>query len=378
MALPRLSFFYALIALAFVPALGSAQKSDPVAWIEVEARDAHIFAIAAEPGMAETAEMLNSLVPKLGQAGYGAYAVSMGPWMAANLEDIAERGNDALERYLADAINARQMQVLNSKESIALIRSIGTHWTGWPRNIWGIDQEFLTSAPFLLERLSLFAPNEADKAAILSYRDKALAQDYYLATAEDAVFNHLRGLFPEEAEEPRALIDEMALSKHIYGPFLEGSPRMKKAHERREALLFENFLRYMRDSAPKVMIELPAAHLHGEQTPLDVPSFGSSLRKYAKAKQQKIFSLAVLCGPSGQRRLVEGTAKDCGPGFAKKYASLMPYVEGRTRPVLIFSTTIDGQTKAIQRLKSGFDAILVIPNARAAMPAFEIETAKTP
>ena len=192
------------------------------------------------------------------------------------------------------------------------------------------------------------------------------------------MFHHLRALFPEEAEEPHALINEMALSKHIYGPFLEDSSRMKKAHERREALLFENFLRYMRDSAPKVMIELPAAHLHGEKTPLDVPSFGNSLRKYAKAKQQKMLSIAILCGPGGQRRLVEGAIKDCTPSFEKKYAALLPYVEGRDQPVMIFPSSIEGESKATQRLKSGFDAILVFPNARAATPAYEIETAKTP
>lgn len=378
MAQPRLSFLYALIALAFVPAFGHAQSPDPVAWIEAQARDAHILTIAAEPGMADTAELLDALTPALGQAGYGAYGVSMGPWMAANLEDIAERGGDELERFLAEPENARQMQVLNSKESIALLRSIGRHWSSWPRNIWGIDQEFLTSAPFLLERLSLFAANEADKAVILSYRDVARSQNFYLATAEDAVFDHLRSLFPEEAEEAHALIDEMALSKHIYGPFLENTTRMKKAHERREALLFENFLRYMRDSAPKVVVELPAAHLHGQKTPLDVPSFGNSLRKYTKAKQQKMLSIAVLCGPDGQRRLVEGGVRDCGPGFAKKYPSLVPLVEGRLGPVLIFPSTVEPETEALQRLVSGFDAILVFPNARAMMPAFEIETAKTP
>lgn len=378
MALPRLSFFYALIVLAFVPDVSHAQSPDPVAWVETQAKDAHILTIAAEPGMADTAHMLNALVPTLGKAGYGAYGISMGPWMAANLEDIAERGGDELERYLAELENARQMQVLNSKESITLLRSIGRHWSSWPRNIWGIDQEFLTSAPFLLERLSLFVADDSDKAAILSYRDVAKSQDFYLATAEDAVFDHLRTLFPEDAEEPHALIDEMALSKHIYGPFLENTARMKKAHERREALLFENFLRYMRDSAPKVIIELPAAHLHGQKTPLDVPSFGNSLRKYAKAKKQKMLSIAVLCGPDGQRRLVEGGIRDCAPGFAKKYPTLIPLVEGRLGPVLIFPSAIEPETEALQRLLSGFDAVLVFPDARPAMPASEIETAKTP
>lgn len=382
MAQPRLSFFAAVLSLAFLPALGHAQNPAPLKWVERQAMDAHIFAIAAEPGMADTAELLEELVPALGAVGYGAYAVSMGPWMAANLEDIEKRGGDELERFLAEAGNARQMQALNSKEAVALMRSIGQQWSHWPRNIWGIDQEFLTSAPFLLERLSLFAANEADRAVILSYRDVALSQNFYLATAEDAVFEHLRGLFPTEAEEPHALINEMALSKHIYGPFLDNSARMKKAHERREALLFENFLRYMRDSAsemmPKVIIELPAAHLHGQKTPLGVSSFGASLRKYAKAQGQKMLSIAIICGPQGQRRLVEGAIKECRAGFEKKYGELMPLVDGQDSPVLIFPGVIEGQSKAAQRLKSGFDAVLILPKARASTPAFEVDAAQLP
>lgn len=376
MALPRFSTIVASFCFAWSTA--QAQQDVSFAWIKPQAEQAHIFAVAAEPGMADTAILLKDLVPDLGKSGYGAYGVSMGPWMAANLEDIAERGGDELERFLADPLNARQMQVLNDKESIALIRSIQKHWGRWPRNLWGVDQEFLTSAPFLLERLSMFAPNEAAKAAILSYRDIALTQNYYLATAEDSVFDHLRSLFPKEAEEPQALINEMALSKHIYGPFLDDSARIKKAHERREALLFENFLRYTRDSAPKVLIELPPAHLHGEKTPLGVPSFGNSLRKYVKANGQKLFSLAILCGPNGHSRLVEGGIKECGPGFKKKYAELLPLVEGRDKPVLLMSSGLNGQSAAVQRLKTGFDAVLIFPLARAATPAPEIKAAEAP
>ncbi|MGD8327395.1 MAG: hypothetical protein PVF65_10800 [Sphingomonadales bacterium] len=380
MALPRLSIFAA--SLCFVWTTAQAQPSPYVAWIKSQAEQAHVFAVASEPGMADTTILLKDLVPALGTSGYGAYGVSMGPWMAANLEDIAERGGDELERFLADPQNARQMQVLNDKESIALIRSIQKHWGRWPRNLWGVDQEFLTSAPFLLERLSMFAPDEAAKAVILSYRDVARTQNYYLATAENRVFDHLHSLFPEEAEEPHALINEMALSKYIYGPFLDDNARIKKAHERREALLFENFLRYTRDNAPKaipkVLVELPPAHLHGEKTPLGVPSFGNSLRKYVKAKGQKLFSLAVICGPNGYRRLVEGGIKECGPGFRKKYAELMPLVDGRDKPVLLMSAALQGQSIAVQRLKTGFDAVLIFPQARASTPAIEVDAAMVP
>lgn len=345
-----------------------------VDWLRQAIENASIFAVGDEPGMVEGARVLDALLPVFDRVGYRAYALEVGPWMAANIEDITRRGGDEIARYLRDEANARQMQVINFKEEATLAQNAIRYWSDWPRVLWGLDQEFLTSAPFLLDRLSLFAGTPDQRNAIAHYRAQAGEDPFYLASASDSVFEHLRSLFPKSAEEPQALIEEMALSKHIYGPFLENSERLQKAFVRREALLWNNFLRFWRETldrmgqAPRVLVKTSAAHMHSEVTPTGIPSFGHALQDFAASRKRAVFSIAVICGPGGSIRRADGGVKSCDAGFRSKYASLARYLPADGRAVLLPQDVVAG-------VISGFDAYLIVPNATSAHPAWEAEQA---
>jgi hypothetical protein len=351
----------------------TALDDDGGTWLTQHAKSADLLLIGEMHGVADIAHTA-TLLAKAQNA--TVYAAEVGPTAAWKLNAMLRAKDGTFDAYMADARRANSFAFLNMREEAAFARAIlqnAPPTQKQPSDMWGLDQEFITSGPLLMERLSTYARTQSQKDAIVKARGVLEQKVFGLIKVPPQTFADLKTAF---ADTPEAVtfINDIALSAQIYDAlgYDQNAPR--------EDLMKRIFLSHWKNAkdkngnTPKIVMKMGSNHLQAGLSTTMVPAFGGFVRSLALIENKKTFSVLILCGPGGAQRAFNGSTEPCAEEVETAAKGLVPHL--RAENATVFNTaplrTRPGVLKRIgfsddlRQYIFSYDAIVVLPHAKPA------------
>lgn len=340
-------------------------------------RDAGVVMVGEQHGVGDIVRFAAALQAALAARGFGHAAYEIGPLGAEDAERLIRTGGGAFEKAAARRSNRFVFPFVQMKEDAALVRQIVEGAA--PGQFWGLDQEFIGSAPLLADRLETLAATPEQKAAVATFRARAAADWALLGSTPETIFDDLRTAFAGTGGA--AILDTMILSNRIYAPFTGRGGTVHDANTRREALLKMNFVRAY-DAAeatagkpPRVFMKFGANHAMRGFSPTDVPALGNFIAEWGLAHDVSMLNILVDC--AGGEMWALDAAVPCeavaAPGSALSDAAAHAGTRGAItvidlkplRARVKRSSAIDAESR---RLLFAFDFYVAIRDPKAATP----------
>lgn len=343
-------------------------------------QDAQFVLMGEEHGNSGIADFAAALWSSLRASGFSYAAVEVDPWVADAMNRELRRGGvESWRGFVAGAGGgiAAPFFVWDREAAFA-----ATVVSSTPRDkappIWGLDQVFLGSAPWLLARI---ADRTLDRQARQIARDLIAAQRGHLngLGLDPAPLLQLRMRLEASRERDlQAIIEAMLASQKIYAPFSGGSGESFVANNEREQLMKRNFLREYRAAArrdgqpPRVMLKFGGYHMYRGATPTGVQGLGGFVTELATANGRSSLAIYVACGPGGATGGLRGENDPCDERLAKDWS----FLSGHIDPTQV--TIFDLRTWKLrlrrwqhldadqQRLLFSYDLVVVVPGRPAA------------
>lgn len=344
-------------------------------------------------GFADSAVVLRAIAHDARPFGFRYHVVEVGPLSTRMVRDTLRRdGEDGLHRL----VHATPLGIpfLSLKDDAALASDFaGSDARGTPY-LWGVDQEFIGSPPFHLERLVAIAPDERARAAASKLlgeeRDAAATasqQDFLLSRFKDSDFDALAAAF-KGVSEAQAIIAELKESAAIYQLWMTG--RNYENNARRARLLAKNFLgdyRAAADPAPKVVFKMGLEHVALGTTTINTVDLGTLATEMARANGKDSLRIAFL--PAGGHD-VAFAPKPGNPTTVEAYDS--PEAKDLFAAIGLDATTLAKEgwtlvplegvrqsldTAGLEKLKPfarfvvlGYDYVITTPDAKAGVSLY--------
>ena len=305
---------------------------------------------------------------------------------------ISETLSRAKLAGLHDLVHAVPLGIpfLSLKEDAELASDFLGHDSKGTPYLWGVDQEFIGSPTFHLQRLKEIAPNEQARATaekLLADEQDASAKGtpdkFLFSRYHDADFDKLTSQFKDQAEA-LTIIAELKESAAIYYAWTSG--HNYENNSRRARLLAKNFLanyHAAEDSQPKVVFKMGMEHAALGTTTINTVDLGTLATSIARADGRTALRIAFL--PNGGHDLAF-QPKPGNPTSVEKYDS--PDAKEFYSAINLDATSLtkDGWTliplepirqsldnKGIDKLKPfarfallGYDYVITTPDAKAA------------
>ena len=191
--------------------------------------------------------------------------------------------------------------------------------------LWGIDQEFIGSTPFHLQRLKEIAQSDTARAAAQRLLEeekdaaaKAAQDKFLLVRFHDKDFDALAEQFKGEAEA-EDIIAQLKESAAIYQLWMSG--RNYENNARRSRLLAKNFLgayANAADTQAKVVFKMGIEHVALGTTPVNTIDLGTLATSIARTNGRTALRIAFL--PAGGHNLALAP-KPGNPTMTENYQS---------------------------------------------------------
>ncbi len=296
---------------------------------------AQFVMIGEDHGSAGIAKFVEAYWRDLNERGFDHLAVETDPFVAAKMERmLREEGLDAWATFLADNGGWRAAPFFSwrSEAELALAAATAERKSDAPA-IWGLDQVFIGSAPWLLDGVARTAKRAAARELARKLADEARADPLgWLGETDGEGLKRLRSLLPATGKDDNArLIDAMIESSAIYRPFVNGEGEVYLANAARERLMKRRFLDY-HDAAkrggrkPKVLMKFGAWHAYRGATPSRVQGLGGFVSEFAVAEGGEALAILAVCGPNGFV-VLDGPDIPCTEWFDGHWASIAPFTE---------------------------------------------------
>lgn len=367
-------------------------------WLMEEGAQAQYFLIGERHGLAEippiAAQMFEGLVPH----GYTHAALEFGPFAADRVnEQLQAGGYPALAEYLSSPDGYMSVAFLDWVEEAQMAARIHAASPLESDVIWGLDQEFGMAAYAHFLHLNGLAQSDALKASTAEQMVQAREIEFYLADVPEDVLTNMRTSFVAEGStEAVALLDDMILSRHVYGPWAR--PRrlhISTSNIVREDYMSQNFLDevmgYQEQSGenPRVFMKFGGNH--------SSPSIDSRNGRYAlgmmaeymaRIEGESAFNIFIDCHSghnltSGQDEGAEaGEEQACSSVFGSTAAPgddpdgsniFSPWLHEREgaflvdlRPIRMTMADYDFLDDDEKGMLIGFDAFLALPGTTSA------------
>ncbi len=362
--------FTRAIAASVIPltVTATALEGDGGAWLNQKAAQADLLLIGEMHGVADIAHTA-TLLARVQNA--TVYAAEVGPTAPWKLNAMLRAKDSAFEIYMSDARAANSFAFLNMLEEAAFARAILQN--GPQADMWGLDQEFITSGPVLMERLSTFARTQTQKEAVEKARTALGMRFFSLQKVPAQTFIDLKTAF---AKVPEAIsfIDEIALSAQIYDAlgYDQNAPR----EELMKRLFLEhwNAAKDKKGNTPKIAMKMGSNHLQAGLSTTMVPAFGGFVRNLALIENKNVFSVLILCGPDGAQRAFHGATEPCMEEFETAAKGLAAHLYAdqatvfKTAPLRARPSVLKriGFSEDLRQYIFSYDAIVVLPHAKPA------------
>jgi len=344
-------------------------------------------------GFADSPIVLRAIAHEARPLGFKYHVVEVGPLSVRMIGDALQRsGIDGLHKLVREV--PLGIPFLSLKDDALLASDyLGKDAKGTPY-LWGVDQEFIGSPPFHLQRLVALAPDEGARTAAQSLLDaerkaatNAAQQDFLLVRYKDADFDALAARFKGNAEAGR-IIAELKESAAVYQLWMGG--RNYENNARRARLLARNFLAAYRSAAepePKVVFKMGIEHLMLGTTTINTVDLGTLATDMARLHEKTALRIAFL--PTGGRTLAF-QPKPGNPATEVEYKgeeaaeffpaigidpSTLPKDRWTLIPLEPIRQSLD--TKGIEALKPlsramllGYDYVITTPAAKAGVSLY--------
>ena len=289
-------------------------------WLAALVRDADILKIGETHGTGTIAETAGAIVAALPDDRPLVYAQEIGPSAALKMEPMLRGPEAALNAYMTDPRAAISYPFLSLREEVAFARQVLARAKPGTQALWGLDQEFVTAAPMLLDRLEGYARMPAQRAAVALARN-TLSPLMALSETDPASFDALDAAFANGPEAARRLLADMRLSNEIYR--LQDS-EVGRSNREREDYMKRNLMTHWNatgNAKPRVVMKFGAYHMVAGLSPTSTPALGSFVNALALMEDRKVVSVLIICGPQGQQTDFQGNIISCDADFEETVRS---------------------------------------------------------
>ena len=363
-----------------------------------EAAKSQFFLLGEDHGAAETAQVGEAMAVALQPLGFRHIAIEAGPLTGQRLERLArEGGAPALAKFAAAYPFALPFFGW-AEEQAYLAAAVRAYGPSAKRVVWGLDQEFVFSPGFHLERLGQLAKTPAAREAVRAMQERSERGARELTATHDpstvlmmkatpADFDALAAELPKGGEAAR-IIGELKESAAIYQMWLhrqgyESNLTRSLLMKRHFVANYDEAIR-AGEAKPRVLLKFGLNHLMRGRTYVDVFDLGTFLPELAARNGMQAFHVAILAR-GGTVNAVTPMSTDPAADRAQHYDPLASRnFEFDAAPFLGAGdaeawTLLDLRplrkllaTKAVTiddggaRLIWGYDAAIIIPVAHAA------------
>jgi len=357
--------------------------------------ESHFVLIGEEHGVAEIPDFAGAVCQGAARHGYRTMAIETSPRIAAELQRWTTSGDGRARLLEFTRTFPNTIPFYDIEEEYALLGQCARAF-GEPFRLWGLDQEFLGSADFLLSRIIETRPGK-EAAAMAEHllkrsrdadaraRQTGSVNDLYAVSASrDDLLNLRRLLDDQGAAEARLWMDALIRTHEIYNKRVNGAPYDSDLS--RALLMKETFARYYASASdpaglgPKVLLKFGANHMYRGANFRLIHDLGNYVAEIAAGRGLKSLHVLVLAARGTQLRFTrvgapyEAKMFRLGDGDSPLEA-LKPAVdslfsEGWTlfdlRPIRKELTSLRQIDTELERVILGFDLLVLIPKASAA------------
>jgi hypothetical protein len=361
--------------------------------IRAELPKAQFILWGEDHGFADSPIVLRAIAREARPFGFKRHVVEVGPLSTEMIADtLARDGLPGLHKLVHEVPFG--IPFLSLKDDAELASDFLGHDEKGAPYLEGIDQEFIGSPPFQLQRLKAIATNARARAAaekLLEEESKAAAsaaQDkFLLARFHGADFDALAAQFQGIAEAER-IIAELKESAAIYQLWMSG--RNYENNARRARLLTKNFLAAyakVADPRAKFVFKMGLEHVAQGTTTVNTVDVGTLATSIARTNDRTAFRIAFL--PMGGHDLAF-TPKPGNPTTITSYdspeakeffaaigleAAALPKEGWAVVPLEPIRQAIDN--KGLDALKPfarflllGYDYVVTTPDAKAGISLY--------
>lgn len=379
-----------LRAAALPLTLEDGRLSGPGAdWIRQASMNTQFVLVGEDHGMAEPPAVASALwSAQLGGA-FDRLVIETGPQAAAEIETALRADADGLAKLMARYPTA--IPFFGWREDGALAAAAVA--SGAAPRLCGVDQEFILSGRQLFRRLAAMAttPAAADVANGFAQRDEALYAEMVAKRNPDAALlprlqasdvARLEQAFAGRSEA-LALIADLAASAEIYR--LQ-STDPGRSNAQRIALMKRNLMRCLdrvgaKTQPPRALFRLGAFHAGRGRSPLGLFDLGNLASELAESRAQRSLHLLMIAAGGEVNRWYpfanDDTARRATYDARQVLGAIgaLPLLDAANArswtliplaPLRSKGTLRRSGGEAFDHLVFGYDAVIVVPAARAA------------
>lgn len=355
--------------------------------LEEAVQNAQILVLGETHGSPTLSRFVEQLAPLLSANGFRHFACEIGPHSAQYLEQLTEVPENVpanlaafYEQYQFKAIADVPMPFFELQEDAAFLQALRRE--GF--SIWGLDQEYFSSAFFLLDGLQSQiepedVPTALHQAAVATIREWMIQEDqdeegfpvFGRILQEPTVQTYFSAL---EAHSPEAktLLQDLKISWDIYDRYRGGA-----SHGDRVQYIRDNFQKqYDRLGAPKVFVKIGRLHASKVESGGEL-DLGALTHSLAKESGMESVNIAVW---NRYYRTEDGTVTDWLEKRNRYYSHNLPLILQARKDAFalidlrpIREAVAQGQvappeSERLQALLDGFDYELLLPADYAGNP----------
>ena len=380
----------------FFQSQGNVLSGEGFDFLKKEADESSFFMIGEDHGLREIPYFTGELYDAIRPMGYGYFATETGPFTAEMIQSMALK--DDWEEVFSQHFKKYPLSIpfYYWQEETAMLRSIVKGHDGKKDMVWGLDQEFAASFRMFFTKLEQEAPTEESRSAAQQYHELALrsfneslaAKDpskSLLAVIRPDDFRKLESVFAGQAAALE-LISELEQSIQIYQLWFTGGGY--ESNCLRAEMMKRHFHRYYQEAkrrgeSPKVLFKFGANHIYRGPNGLNVFDIGNFVSELASQEGTSSFHMYVIgrkgtqntWNPFSQRE-EDKTSNydpadyldkiDFGPALQASSETAWTVIDLRPLRRMLFKKQLKNLHKGMEKLIWSYDALLVIPEVRAA------------
>lgn len=350
-------------------------------------RQAQYVLLGEDHGVAEIARFSSAYFNALAPAGFTTLVTENGPVVAGALDGMLKRADAVTAIARFDAAYPDAIAFYTMRQEAEMLAGFAV--AAGPRfEQWGIDQEFVGTAKYLIAQMLTQPVNPAARAKLEALRQreavasqKAAATgnplEYLLLSASDEEFASLRPLLAGSREQTAlGLLDALLESRAIYQKSASRVPGDRDISNRmRLALLKRTLASRLGVQEQKLVVKLGANHAYKGINPLNNRDVGNFLAERAEGQGRTSLHLIVLAAKGKQLRFA-GAGKPPRPAEIEPDSSAFKLLASAAatdghwslfdlRPLRSGARKLAAGDIDLLNLINGYDFALLIPEGSA-------------
>ena len=355
---------------------------------------AHFVLVGEDHGTVEIPRFWEAVCRSTVPAGFHTMVIETGPLAAGALQPWI-RSSDGGARVAAfEHAHPDSLAFYNLRQEFDMLRAYARDASPAAFRLWGLDQEFLGSAGWMLDRILEMHPGPQTRAAIEDLRTAVAAArakadrsgspaDLFLMAARDEDLARAgKAVRADGGPRAQALFAALEESHTIYAAYLRGANY--ESNRRRAELMKQSFARRMDASTgdPKILIKMGADHLYRGRNPLHSSELGDYVSERAEGRGERSLHIMIF-GVTGQQLRYTKVGAPYAPAPVDlttdpDFAFMKPFFDARLtdgwtmydlRPLRDNFAALGHPGEDLERLVFGYDLIVLIPRV---MPSSQI------